>query len=188
MDKPEKIKDLCKKKIDWIPENIGKDIGHFNVFRLEPYSVGRARPVSYIPRDYYKITLVIGDSKIHYSDKGTEVHKQYLIFSNPWIPFKSLYSVTILRGYNCIFSPDFFHQYENFNQYEVFQPDGMHVFDLSQEQVIRLAGYYERMFEEINSDYIYKYDVLRNLVFEVLHFAIKMEHPGQDVEYAVNSS
>ena len=31
------------------------------------------------------------------------------------------------------------------------------------------------MFEEINSAYVHKYDVLRNLVFELLHFAMKME-------------
>ena len=31
------------------------------------------------------------------------------------------------------------------------------------------------MFEEINSDYIHKYDVLRNLVFELLHFAMKIQ-------------
>jgi AraC-like DNA-binding protein len=31
------------------------------------------------------------------------------------------------------------------------------------------------MFEEIESDYLHKYDVLRNLVFELLHFAMKME-------------
>jgi AraC family transcriptional activator of pobA len=178
MDKPEKIEDLCKKKIDWIPENMCRDIGHFNVFRLEPYTIGNARPVSYMQRDYYKITLVIGDSKIHHSDKGIEVQKQSLVFSNSQVPGKWEYTGSIPGGYYCLFNPDFFHHYLNFNQYEVFQPDGMHVFDLSQEQVIRLAGYYERMFEEINSDYIYKYDVLRNLVFEVLHFAMKMEHPG----------
>ncbi len=36
---------------------------------------------------------------------------------------------------------------------------------------------YERMFEEINSDYLHKYDVLRNLVFELLHFAMKIQPP-----------
>jgi len=30
------------------------------------------------------------------------------------------------------------------------------------------------MFEEIDSDYMYKYDVLRNLFFELLHFALKL--------------
>ena len=30
------------------------------------------------------------------------------------------------------------------------------------------------MFEEINSDYLYQYDVLRNLASEALHFAMKI--------------
>jgi AraC-like DNA-binding protein len=30
------------------------------------------------------------------------------------------------------------------------------------------------MFEEIDSDYMHKYDVLRNLFFELLHFAMKL--------------
>ena len=34
---------------------------------------------------------------------------------------------------------------------------------------------YDRMFEEIASEYIHKYDVLRNLVFELLHFAMKLQ-------------
>ena len=36
----------------------------------------------------------------------------------------------------------------------------------------KIAGIYERMFEEFASDYIHKYDVLRNLVFELSHFAM----------------
>ncbi len=69
----------------------------------------------------------------------------------------------------------FFHQYGNLNQYSVFQPDGTHIFELSDEQVEKLAAIFKRMFEEINSDYMHKYDVLRNLVFELLHFAMKMQ-------------
>jgi hypothetical protein len=42
---------------------------------------------------------------------------------------------------------------------------------------------YERMFEEINSDYLHKYDVLRNLAFEVLHFAMKMRQPMEIEKY-----
>jgi len=37
-----------------------------------------------------------------------------------------------------------------------FQPDGTHVFDLSDEQVTNISALYERMFEEINSNYTYK--------------------------------
>jgi AraC family transcriptional activator of pobA len=67
-----------------------------------------------------------------------------------------------------VFNHDFFHQYGNLNQYEVFQPGGTQVFELTDEQVIKVTDLYGRMFDEINSDYIHKYDVLRNLVFELL--------------------
>ncbi len=35
------------------------------------------------------------------------------------------------------------------------------------------------MFAEINSDYLHKYDVLRTLVFELIHYAMKMQ-PNAD--------
>lgn len=38
----------------------------------------------------------------------------------------------------------------------------------------KITEIYKRMFEEIDSDYIHKYDVLRNFVFELLHFAMKL--------------
>jgi AraC-like DNA-binding protein len=44
------------------------------------------------------------------------------------------------------------------------------------------------MFEEINSDYIHKYDVLRNLVFELLHFAMKIQPATNSVKQQTNAS
>jgi AraC-like DNA-binding protein len=119
--------------------------------------------------------LVIGNSKVHYADKVVEVNKQALSFSNPHIPYKWEHLDNIRNGSFCIFNQHFFHQYGNLNQYSVFQPNGTHIFELSDEQVEILAAVYKRMFEEINSDYIHKYDVLRNLVFELLHFAMKIQ-------------
>jgi AraC family transcriptional activator of pobA len=183
MDKIEKIEDLSKKKIDWIPESICRDIGHFNVFRLEPHAGDRAKQVPYMRPGFYKIILRIGNSKIHYSEKVVEVQKQFLVFSNPQIPCKWEYTGSILSGYYCIFSPDFFRQYQSFNQYEVFRPDGIYIFDLSEAQANKLTGFYEHMLKEIDSNYIYRYDVLRNLVFELVHFAMKSQHPISAVEH-----
>jgi len=37
MSKVETIEEFYQRKFDWIPENIRDEIGHFNVFRLEPF-------------------------------------------------------------------------------------------------------------------------------------------------------
>jgi AraC family transcriptional regulator, transcriptional activator of pobA len=175
MGKVENIEDFYKRKFDWIPEGIHNEIGHFNVFRLEPFVGDKAKPVPYKRRDYYKITLMVGNSNIQYADKVIEIQKQALVFSNPQIPYQWEHTDKIKKGCFCIFTKSFFHQHGDLNQYEVFQPNGTHVFDLSDEQVEKVNALYERMFEEINSDYIHKYDVLRTIVFELLHFAMKMQ-------------
>lgn len=46
-----------------------------------------------------------------------------------------------------------------------------------------MKNVFKRMNKEFSSDYSYKYDVLRNLVFELLHFAMKKgPSPQIDVE------
>jgi AraC-like DNA-binding protein len=179
MNRVESIEEFYKRKFDWMPGNIRNEIGHFNVFELEPFVGDKAQAVPYKRRDYFKIMLVIGNSKVHYADKVVEVQKQALSFSNPQIPYKWEHLENIRGGCFCVFNHHFFHQYGNLNQYEVFQPSGTHIFELTGEQAGRVQSVYNRMFEEINSDYIHKYDVLRSLVFELIHFATKMQPTAQ---------
>ena len=177
MNKVKTIEDFYKEKFDWMPENFKNEIGHFNVFNLEPYIGEKAKLVPYKRRDFYKIMLVrVTDTvNVHFADQIVSVKKQALSFSNPRIPYKWEQLENIKDGLYCIFNEHFFHQYGNLDQYSVFQPNGTHLFELTDEQVEKLETIYKQMFEEINSEYVYKYDVLRNLVFEILHFAMKMK-------------
>ncbi|HEY6976186.1 MAG TPA: helix-turn-helix transcriptional regulator [Chitinophagaceae bacterium] len=175
MRKIETIEEFYKRKFEWVPQDIRSDIGHFNVFKLDPFVGTNAKPVPYSRRDYFKIMLAIGNSKVHYADEVIKVKKQALSFSNPQIPYKWEHTDRIRSGLFCVFTPAFFHQYGNLNQYDVFQPGGTHVFELTDEQVNKVTAVYERMFEEINSTYKHKYDALRNLTFELIHFAMKLQ-------------
>ena len=188
MNKVETIEDFYKRKFDWMPENLKKEIGHFNVFKLEPYVGDKAQPVPYKRRDFYKIVLVKGNSKVHYADKVIEVKKQALSFSNPQIPYKWEHLDNIRSVAFCIFNQHFFHQFGSLSQYSVFQPNGTHVFELTDEQAKIVTAIFERIFEEINSEYLHKYDVLRNIVFELLHFAMKMEPSANFDKQLINAS
>jgi AraC family transcriptional activator of pobA len=188
MDKIETIEEFYKRKFDWMPDNIRNEIGHFNVFRLEPLTGDKAQPVPYKRRDFYKIMLVRGNSKVHFADKVVEVQQQALSFSNPQIPYKWEHLDKIRDGYFCIFNQHFFHQFGNLNQYAVFQPNGTHIFELTDEQASTVQRIYERIFEEINTDYIHKYDVLRTLVFELIHLALKMQPTTKSALQPINAS
>lgn len=188
MDKIESLEDFYKRKFDWLPDSIRNQIGHFNVFRHEPVEPGKARAVPYKRRDYYKIMLVVGEVNMNYADRVISVKKQALFFSNPQIPYNCENLESIKTGFYCIFNQHFFHQFGNLNQYEVFQPNGEHVFELTDEQAAQVTVIFEKMFGEIASDYTHKYDVLRNLVFELLHFAMKLQPSSTGDKQPPNAS
>ncbi len=188
MKKPETLEEFYKRKATWIPENLRNEIGHFNLFQHEPVEPGKTRTLPYRRRDFYKIMLVEGDIEMQYADKVVNIEKQALFFSNPLIPYRCLHLENIREGVYCIFNQQFFHQFGDIRQYSVFHPTGEHVFELSDEQVLSVKRIYERMYEEINSDYIHKYDMLRNLVFELLHFAMKLQPSSKFDKQPMNAS
>lgn len=180
MHKVETIEEFYKRKFNWVPENLKNEIGHFNVLRLDPFVGSKAKPVPYSRRDFYKITITLGNGKVYFADKAHEVKKQALTFSNPQIPYKWEHLDKITGGVFCIFDQHFFHQFGNLSQYSVYQPGGNRVYELSDEQLEKVSPVFQRMFEEFSSDYIHKYDVLRTLVLELIHFALKMQ-PSSDI-------
>lgn len=184
----ETIEEFYRRKFGGIPADIRKEIGHFNVFKVDPFTVETLKPLPYSRRDFFKIMLVKGNYKIHYADKGVEIKNQALVFSNPQIPYSCEFTSERIDGFFCLFTPAFFHQYGSLKQYSVFQPEGNHIFTLTDEQVQTVNGIFRRMFDEISSDYVHKYDVIRNMVFELLHIAMKMQ-PGKELDkQPVNAS
>ena len=188
MEKSETLEEFYKRKFDWMPENIRNDIGHFNVFAHEHTEVGKAKPLPYKRRDFYKIMFVVGEIEMNYADKVIAVKKQALFFSNPQIPYNCEHLEIIKEGVYCIFNSDFFRKFGDLSQYSVFQPTGNHVFELTDEQAEQVSVIYQKMNAEIKSDYIHKYDVLRNLVFELLHFAMKMQPASAHGKAVLNAS
>jgi AraC family transcriptional regulator, transcriptional activator of pobA len=188
MGKIESISEFYTRKFGWMPDTIREGIGHINVFKLKPPPPGMEYVIPYKRRDFYKITLVIGSSKVHFADQVVEVKKQALTFSNPQIPYKWEHLERIKDGYYCIFNQPFFHQLGNLLQYDVFQPGGTHLFELSDDQVAYLFPVFQRMEQELASDYTYKYDVLRTEVSGLLHFAMKLQPNISAVRQPMNAA
>lgn len=181
MEKSESLEEFYNRKFNSTPGSFGSEIGHFNLFHLEPLVEGKPTVIPYKRRDFYKIMLVKGGSKVHYADRIYEVKKQALSFSNPMIPYKWEHLDRIREGVYCIFNPQLFHQFGQFQQYEVFQPQGIHLFELTEEQSEEVLRVFDKMESEFNSDYKYKFDLIRNLIFELVHLGLKMQ-PAELVE------
>ena len=96
MNLTESLEEFYKRKFDWIPENLSRDIGHVNVFRL-PHPP--TKPVPYRRRDFFKITLCRGRSRIHYADKVFSFESQALVFPIHSFLTNGSMSMTTFQGF-----------------------------------------------------------------------------------------
>jgi AraC family transcriptional regulator, transcriptional activator of pobA len=87
MEKTQTIEDFYRTKLNWMPDNLKKEIGHFNIFRLDDFVGPCAKPIPYSRKDYFKVSLIVGRNKYHYADKTIEVEKNALFFANPQVPY-----------------------------------------------------------------------------------------------------
>jgi AraC-like DNA-binding protein len=188
MEKSESLEDFYKRKFNWLPEDFKRDFGHFNMFRLEPYYDGKVKSIPYRRRDFFKVMLVKGQSQVHYADRVYEVKKQALSFSNPMVPYKWDNNHVKLEGVYCIYNPHFFAGYVDIQKYEVFQPNGVHVFELTDEEVEQVSAIFDQMNQEFQSEYKYKFDRIRNLILELVHFALKLQPAELQIRRKGNAS
>lgn len=147
----------------------------FNVFSLESFLKESNKPTVYRTRDHFKITLVKGKGVFHYADKSVAIDKHAIAFSNPQIPYSWEKRDEIISGHFCVFLPDFFAQFGSITQYDIFKVNGTHIFELTDNEFKNATSIFEKMLNEVQTEYVYKYDVIRNLVFELIHLAMKLQ-------------
>ncbi len=181
------IEDFYRLKTKRRPHALENDIGHFNVFHLEDFVGHEPKPIPYSRKDFYKIGLTRGDVKLYYADRSMEATQQSLFFANPRVPYDWEIPGDQASGYFCVFTGAFFNRFGDIDGYPVFQPGCDPLFLLSDEQLSAAQDIFQRMLAEIHSDYRYKYDVLRNLVFELIHNAQKMQ-PAKTIAQTVESN
>ncbi|ANI90601.1 transcriptional regulator [Arachidicoccus ginsenosidimutans] len=173
-----------------LPNN--KDLGHFNVFSISNMmkKVKETKTMPYNRRAYYKISFINGHNIAEYADKTIEIKKHALLFASPKVPYNYIPQDEKQSGYFCIFTHEFLTQSKSgilLDELPIFKPGGYPVFQLSSVQVKELKALYEKMYNELQSDYAYKYDLLRNYVLELIHYGQKLQ-PLETTDVSHNAS
>ena len=176
MHKSQTLADFYRTKMQWMPENLQQDLAHFNVFRLDDFVGPQAHAIPYSRKDFYKISLVVGQNRYHYADKVVTIDGPALLFANPLVPYQWEPLGEPPTGFFCIFTEAFLHQFVagGVGSLPVFQPGGQPVYVLEEAQRAAAEQLFGKMLAEIDSTYAYKYDLLRTHVLELIHSAQKL--------------
>src|SRR3569833_2787906 len=174
------LDDFYKETSALIPPDINKEIGHFNVFKIDEVhaNLKKRNVMPYNRRAYYKISCISGRNKAEYADKVIDIEKNALLFATPKIPYHWVPQDDNQFGYFCIFTHDFLTQNKSgvvLDELPIFQPGGYPVFQLTDDAADEITAIFKKMYKEISSDYAYKYDLLRNYVLELIHYGQKLQ-------------
>lgn len=145
---------------------------------------------TYSRKEFYKICLTTGKSKIHYSDKTFEQEGTILFFGNPHIPYSWETISATYAGYTILFSAEFFknsERSESLQQSSFFKIGGTPVLKITSEQRDFLNTIFQKMITEQESDYLYKDELIRNYISLIIHESLKME-PSENYEQNKNAS
>jgi AraC-like DNA-binding protein len=172
----ESIEEFLKHKVNWLPTDLQKDIGHFNVFRMED-CIGPDKTPKYSRRDFYKVSVTTGEHLYHYGDKTLEISGPTLMFFNPSVPYIFDQLSNTPKGFFCIFKESFFteHLRTRIKDLPMFMPGNKPSYALTRQQLEDVNNVFEKMINEIGSDYQYKYDLIRNYIMEIVHYALKIQ-------------
>jgi AraC-like DNA-binding protein len=179
-----------------LPSGIQQDVGHFNVFSLSGlWPPAREKPAApYVCRSFYKISLLSGRSRVEYPDATIELDGPALIYSTPKVPYQWLPQAP-QTGHFCVFTADFLRPTTSgvvLDELPIFKADGHPIFQLSMAEGERAATVFQRMQEEMASDYAHKYDLLRAYTLELIHLGQKRQpatslHPAHSAPARLTS-
>jgi AraC family transcriptional activator of pobA len=150
--------------------------GQVNVFRLEDVLVPSAEPVPYSRRDFYKMTLIRGRNAYHYADRSLQTDGPTLLFFNPQVPYTWEPLSAGTTGFFCIFREEFLRGWGSPSLLELplFQPGLTPVYPLTAGEDAEVSSLFNKMLTELQADYLYKYELLRNYASELGHYALKL--------------
>ncbi|GGN06234.1 AraC family transcriptional regulator [Dyadobacter beijingensis] len=190
MASTETLEEFYQHKFSGTPANIQREIGDFNVFVVEDSVNPQGQvTVPYARRDFYKISLITGDNLFHYADKTLHVKGTSLIFFNPNVPYRWETLAEGNTGYFCIFKEAFFMEKlrSNLGELPMFAIGGKPSYILDEHQKDFVSGIFQKMIDEIGSDYRFKQDLLVSYVTELIHYALKMD-ATETLHHQVNAN
>lgn len=166
--KPESVKEFFGNGLP----NAGSQ---FNIYECDDFVM---KSIPYNRRDFYKITLQFGTSRLEYADKSILIDEPSLLFTNPLIPYSWEPISEEQKGYFVLFTEEFLKTTNSdlaLQNSPLFKLGADPVYQVGPDQVTYIKEIFQTMYREFHSDYTHKFDLLRNHLNVLLHEALKLQ-------------
>lgn len=175
----ETLEEFYRHKFNKHPENLHNTIGQFNVFLIENRMRKNEELPIHVRRNFFKIMLFSGENTFRYGNQNINVSGNTLMFFHPNIPYSYQPLSDRTKGCFCVFKSEFFQSnYKlDLDNFSLFKSSNPPIFKLSKSNYQEAENLFSKMLQEVQGDYIYKYDLIRNYVSELYFLAMKWTPP-----------
>jgi AraC family transcriptional activator of pobA len=156
------------------------ETGHFKIFKVEELLTGTEDKLL-IPYPYetrYQIGLIIGCNKPTCTEKILGIKKNALLFVTPQNSYNWKQFFDPQSGYFCAFSHDFLIRGGSnlvLDDLPIFNSGKFPLFFLSDKEADDILLIVKKIYDDLSSDYVFKYDLLRNYILELIHCGQKLQ-------------
>jgi len=129
--------------------------------------------IPYRKRDFFKVTYLRGDYIVHYGDESIRMKGASLSIFSPSVSYTI---ETLEEEYSAgyfIFTDYFYNDFfkSPITQFPLFKNGIKTIYSLDAEKEIRAQDLFNKIQELAKSDYPYRFDLIRNAINELLHYA-----------------
>jgi len=156
------------------------EIGHFNILKVEDLIIPNKPHPELSRRSFFKISYVEGKSTIHYVNRTISINGPTLVFTNPLSPYDWEVNGEPQTGYVCIFTADFVKHFINLQKCPLFASAENSVLPLPIDLTAVVKDIFLRIAKELDGNYKFKYDLIRHMLLEIIHYGLK-EHSHETI-------
>lgn len=150
-------------------------MSHFNVFKRGQIQCARITELH--RTDFHKISLIVGDGIIHFEDSKIPVSGKTLIFYHGNVPHVWEPVSEDQQGYFCLFNSHFTDTYlldTLFRDTPLMNTTMTPVYPLTDEQAALFEFIFEQIHDEVEGNYVKKYEVIVHYLHILLHQTNKL--------------
>jgi AraC family transcriptional regulator, transcriptional activator of pobA len=150
--------------------------GHFDFLLWENLQKDLAACGRFQRKPFYKIALLQGKAVYHTGNKQTLISGNTIVFTDPGIRFSFETVDEAFDGKYCVCSESFLRGTSKLSlgSWPVFKDRNIYTKSLSDEQYADLLHIFNEIEKEYKSDYLFKEELIRNRVFDIVHYTQKL--------------
>ncbi|MBB5635023.1 AraC-like DNA-binding protein [Pedobacter cryoconitis] len=150
--------------------------GHFDFLLWEDLQKDLSACGRFQRKPFYKMALLQGEAVYHSGHQQIHISGKTIVFTDPMIRFSFEATDKNFDGKYCVCSESFLRGTSKLSlgNWPVFKDRNIYTQSLTDEQYTELLRIFKEIEQEYKSDYPFKEELIRNKVFDVVHFTQKL--------------